>query len=116
MIVGVVHYNCNGKTSPIHRYLPPFRDNHPLTVVEMPSSQPFGCCFRYINLHSGSLTISASGQVPLKSGVDIQCYNYTLTSPFNCTPGVAIGIFILTQLSAPYRTKPATICFSPSRL
>lgn len=39
-----------------------------------------------------SLTVSRDGAIALEGGVDIKCYNYVLKRPFNCTPGVAIGV------------------------
>jgi hypothetical protein len=26
------------------------------------------------------------------TGKDVQCYNYTLSTPFNCTPNIAIAV------------------------
>jgi hypothetical protein len=46
---------------------------------------------------AGSLTISSGGSIALIEGEDIQCYNYTLATPFNCSPSVAIGIYQLMQ-------------------
>lgn len=30
--------------------------------------------------------------MPLTAGQDIQCYNYTLSVTFNCTPNIAIAV------------------------
>ena len=38
-----------------------------------------------------SITVSNQGEIPIVNGADIQCYNYTLSNPFTCSPGVAIG-------------------------
>jgi hypothetical protein len=46
---------------------------------------------------AGSLTISAGADIALTEGQDIQCYNYTLVTPFDCAPSVAIGISPLMQ-------------------
>lgn len=47
---------------------------------------------------AGKLTINAKGDVPLVPGTDVQCYNYTLKTPFDCAPSVAIGTYFLTQV------------------
>jgi hypothetical protein len=39
-----------------------------------------------------SITVSNSGAVSLVAGKDVQCYNYTLSSAFNCTPNIAIAV------------------------
>jgi hypothetical protein len=44
-----------------------------------------------LQVASDSITVSSQGRVALTSGVDVQCYNYTLATPFSCAPGVAIG-------------------------
>lgn len=49
-------------------------------------------CARYIIFDSDSITVSSQGQIGLVSGVDIQCYNYVLATPFSSTPGVAIAV------------------------
>jgi hypothetical protein len=87
----------NGKASFTSRSIHLLRDNHQLPVLQVPRPQPSPRCFRYFFPHPDSLTVSASGNVALQSGVDIQCYNYTLANPFNCTPGVAIGTYLITQ-------------------
>ena len=43
-------------------------------------------------MYLGSLTVSASGNVRLVQGQDIQCYNHTVQKPFSCSPNVAIGM------------------------
>lgn len=48
---------------------------------------------------AGKLSIHMKGDVALQPGNDIQCYNHTLTTPFDCPPSVAIGKYILTQVS-----------------
>lgn len=65
---------------------------------------------------SDSLTVSSNGVIPLQQGNDIQCYNYTLTKPFDCAPSVAIGIAFLIQLSTIFRVWQATTSSFPSRL
>lgn len=30
--------------------------------------------------------------MPLQPGTDVQCYNHTLKTPFDCPPSVAIGV------------------------
>jgi hypothetical protein len=46
--------------------------------------------------YSGALTVSQGGNIPLQQGKDIQCYNYTLTSPFQSAPNVAIGTYFMS--------------------
>lgn len=41
---------------------------------------------------AGKLTVSSASGIPLTSGTDIQCYNHTLVTPFDCAPSVAIGV------------------------
>jgi hypothetical protein len=53
--------------------------------------------------------------VSLTNGVDIQCYNYTLDTPFSCAPGVAIGTSLVMQLSTTSRVNTVPIFSSPSR-
>ena len=45
---------------------------------------------------AGKLSIHMKGDIPLVPGTDIQCYNHTLTTPFDCPPSVAIGTPLLT--------------------
>ena len=112
---GNVHYNWNVKTSFTPQSLPLLGDNHQLPVFQVPGPQPASYSFRYFPLHADSLTVSASGSVALQSGVDIQCYNYTLANPFNCTPGVAIGTIFITQRSTTFSLLAVTTYSSPSR-
>lgn len=51
----------------------------------------------------------------MQSGVDIQCYNYTLTKPFDCAPSVAIGSPSFIQESMISRVSPATTSSFRSR-
>ena len=59
---------------------------------------------------SDSLTVSYGGNIPLQSGVDIQCYNYSLGQSFNSTPNVAIGTCFSTQRSMSFRVSILLIC------
>jgi hypothetical protein len=68
-----------------------------------------------LQIASDSITVSSSGRVALTSGVDVQCYNYTLAKAFSCTPGVAIGTYSLTQPSTISRVSTAPTFSSPSR-
>lgn len=63
----------------------------------------------------GSITVSRQGQVGIVNGVDIQCYNYTLATPFTCTPGVAIGSPLVMQLSMAWRVNTVRTYSSLSR-
>ena len=47
---------------------------------------------------AGRLTVSMKGEVPLQPGNDIQCYNHTLVTPFDCPPSVAIGTNLIIQV------------------
>jgi hypothetical protein len=47
---------------------------------------------RYLSAHLDSITVSSGGVVPLANGRDVQCYNYTLTRAFNCTPNIALSV------------------------
>ena len=71
--------------------------NHTSTVELLPLSLSSQNVTTYLFCYLDSLTISNFGNIPLQQGNDIQCYNYTLTKDFNCTPNVAIGISFLTQ-------------------
>lgn len=51
----------------------------------------------------------------LTNGVDIQCYNYTLATPFTCAPGVAIGTPLIMQPSMTSRVNTVLTFSSPSR-
>lgn len=63
-----------------------------------PTSNPLQIASGTSFVTLGSITVSKQGQVGIVNGVDIQCYNYTLATPFTCTPGVAIGNFLAIQL------------------
>lgn len=63
---------------------------------------------------AGKLSINMKGDVPLQPGTDIQCYNHTLTSPFDCPPSVAIGMYIFTQVSTILRANHQIISSSLS--
>lgn len=67
-----------------------------------------------LQVASDSITVSSQGRVALTSGVDVQCYNYTLASAFSCAPSVAIGTVSLTQPSTISRAN--IVLTSSSRL
>lgn len=56
------------------------------------------------------------GDVPLQTGTDIQCYNHTLETPFDCPPSVAIGTPLITQVSTISKAHPAITSSSQSKL
>ena len=65
---------------------------------------------------AGKLSINMKGDVPLQPGNDIQCYNHTLMTPFDCSPDVAIGNNNTTQVSTISKHKtPPIISSSPSK-
>lgn len=70
----------------------PTRHLHVLTDTQMPSPECPPSGTRYLFIHLDTITVSNGGTVPLVTGVDIQCYNYTLTNAFNCTPNIAIAV------------------------
>lgn len=67
----------------------------------MPLQKRTSTCAGYPFKHSDSITVSSGSAVRLVSGVDVQCYNYTLTTVFNCTPNVAIAVNDLNSQYSP---------------
>lgn len=74
----------------------------------MPSRQRTTNCLRYPLLYADSLTISAGGDINLQSSTDIQCFNYTLKTAFNCTPSIAICKHIMIQPWTTFLAQLAT--------
>lgn len=68
-----------------------------------------------LQIASDSITVSNQGKVALASGVDVQCYNYTLANAFSCTPGVAIGSYSIIQPSMISQASTLLTSSSPSR-
>lgn len=64
----------------------------------MPVTERLTVVARYFFCYQDTITVSSQGNVSLRQGADIQCYNYTLSTPFTCAPGVAIGTYCFTQL------------------
>jgi hypothetical protein len=53
-------------------------------------SCPMGSSF--LTLHHGHLTIASGSMVNIQAGIDSLCYDYTLPSPFQQRPGVAMAV------------------------
>lgn len=89
-----------------------------LVLLCTPALSQFSSCpaANPLQVASDSITISSTGRIPLVSGTDIQCYNYTLATIFSCTPGVAIGTSSFTQPSTPSKVNTVPTFSSRSRL
>ena len=59
---------------------------HSTSASSCPVSSP------YLTLHHGHLNVAVGSTVSLQVGVDSLCYDYSLPSPFQQRPGVAIAI------------------------
>jgi len=80
-----------------------------------PAANPLLIASGTYPLYTDSLTVSSDGAIGLLPGSDIQCYNYTLTTAFNCSPSVAICSDALMQPWTTSPAPPATTSSSPSR-
>lgn len=57
---------------------------------------PVGVCPDYKGLiQHGHLTVSLNGVLNLTKGIDILCYNHTLSSVFQNRPGIALSVYDL---------------------
>ena len=90
-------YNLNGKTTTSRPTTP--RSNlrgHEWRLIRHLSLRWCPCRSWYFLTYSGKLTINARGDIPLSHENDVQCYNHTLMTPFDCAPSVAIGTYPLS--------------------
>ena len=70
---------------------------------------------RYTPLNAARVIVAKQQSlVALVEGTDVQCYNYSLPYSFSTVPDVAVGKFIIIQLSTISKVGRPTTCFSPS--